>query len=260
MILAALLTVASFNCVDPSIELPSNMQIRSIVGYYNPAGTGRWPIDEWESTSQRGPVLFNVPDLRPIIDNRIGWLPTTPSTIPGRTTYKVRVDNSLRALSECFEETVDSILADPRSWRGVVPATEGETPQFWVTLRTPGAACDGLGTAATTCAYTSEDLTGEFRFNYVRWVKGYGYDDMSLFDQRAMIINHEVGHILGFGHYDCSVMGTPRWVEGAGYPSWDTEWDNCDPIAWPSAGERATAATALHERRPHPNSNHFQSE
>jgi hypothetical protein len=165
--------------------------------------------------------------------HRVEWFPVEPST-DGTTSYRVWVDPMYD--HDCFEQRVVETLSDDRSWPNLRLADENEAPQFWVTLVAPGAACGSAKMMMASCAFTTDRI---IRMNALRWVRGYGH--YSLEEEQSMVLNHEVGHILGFGHSDCSLMGTPKWVSGAGWPKWDTEWDNCDPSVWPSETERAEA-------------------
>lgn len=161
-------------------------------------------------------------------------LPVTPTTSID-VSYGVWVEPGYDL--GCFESKVDEVLLDDRSWPHLRPAGLGETPQFWVTLVPTGAACGSWKSSQASCAFNNGDGTGEVRINYLRWTRGYG---SVLPDARTMLLNHEVGHIYGIDHYDCSVMSHPEWVSEAGWPKWDTG-STCDPVEWPTVSERATA-------------------
>jgi hypothetical protein len=165
---------------------------------------------------------------------RVEWFPTEPST-DGTISYRVWVDPMYD--QDCFTRRVVDTLSDERSWPGLRLAGRNETPQFWVTLVAPGAACGSAKMMMASCAFSA---TSTVRINALRWVRGYGHLTHS--DEQVMLLNHEVGHVLGFGHSNCSVMGHTPWIPAAGWPKWETGWDNCDPIVWPSEAERRLVA------------------
>jgi hypothetical protein len=172
---------------------------------------GNLPMD----TRTRHLIFGSVPDLP---------LATTPSK-DGTVSYAVLVDPMFD--HDCFERLVDSVLSDDRSWPGMRPAEPLEIPQVWIRLMPPALACGGVELFAHHCAVTrSQEGQGETRINYTRWHRSY--DETTVKDSQTLIINHEVGHVLGFGHRQCSVMGGPGFGE----------WADCPLIVWPSEAER----------------------
>jgi hypothetical protein len=153
-------------------------------------------------------------------------LPTEPSD-DGAMTYRITVDPMYLAYGPCFYREVRRVLDDPRTWDGLRQAAADETPQFWIILTPPGAACQGRYSAGS-CA-----SDGQVRINIIRWASGYG--QTTLADSHAYEVNHEIGHILGHGHINCSVMGYPEWHPATvSADPWDTDYDSCGFIAWPN--------------------------
>jgi len=157
-------------------------------------------------------------------------LSTEPST-DGSTSYRVWVDPMYD--HDCFERRVVETLSDARSWPNLRQASGIEVPQFWVTLVAPGATCAKPELMSASCAYGTGDGTGIVRLNSLRWLRGHGYLTPTL--EQSRTINHEVGHILGHDHVDCTVMGWTPWRSESGWwPKWDVEHDTCDPVVWPA--------------------------
>ena len=74
-----------------------------------------------------------------------------------------------------------------------------------------------------------------------RWSYGSPYLSMGLDDYRVMVVNHETGHWLGFGHSSCPGSGQAAYVmqqqsKGGSYLG------ACRPNAWPRREERETLA------------------
>lgn len=172
-------------------------------------------------------------------------LPVRPVTETGdELTYGVWADPVYDGA--CFEAFVDALMADPRAWPGIRKADTGEIPQLWVTLAAPAAACGSYENPRASCAWNNRDGTGIVTVNAMRWSRGYGYD---LASDRITVVNHEVGHLLGFGHYECSLMATSPWQPGAGFPSFESEWDDCGRVpAWPSEEEQEISQLVYTER------------
>jgi hypothetical protein len=123
--------------------------------------------------------------------------------------YTVEVEGGLPYAAAGFARAVDTTLADPRSWiaRGeyafqrtggdgdvrVLLASPSTTDQLCAPLRTRGEVSCRNG-----------DLVV---INARRWAYGleaYG-DDLAAY--RQYVVNHEMGHAIGFGHVGCPGPG-----------------------------------------------------
>lgn len=130
--------------------------------------------------------------------------PTTSRA--GDLTYKITVDPLYDDYAQCFAAEVRSILNDDRSWGGVREAEIGETPNAWIILAPPGAACGLPDWIGRSCA-AGANGRGEIRINSLHWFRGPGWymdkPDIGLADDRRHLVNHEVGHMLGHRHSQC---------------------------------------------------------
>jgi hypothetical protein len=123
--------------------------------------------------------------------------------------YTVEVEGGLPYAAAGIAWTVDATLADPRSWIGggeyafqrtggdgdvrILLASPATTDQLCAPLRTRGEVSCRNG-----------DLVV---INARRWAYGieaYG-DDLATY--RQYVVNHEMGHAIGFGHVGCPGPG-----------------------------------------------------
>jgi hypothetical protein len=128
-----------------------------------------------------------------------------------------------------FATKVDAILAGPRSWIAsadapVTNAAESLSEASWsfqrvsddsyavrIRLASPATVdklCGSVGLktgGVYSCRYGKNIL-----INLRRWLRGAGpgFDDVNGV-YRPMVINHEVGHYLGFDHMTCPAGGGP---------------------------------------------------
>lgn len=117
--------------------------------------------------------------------------------------YRVEVEADLPISPAEFAETVDDTLADKRGWtaRGFAFRRGPDAP-LRVVLATPSTTdrlCAPLRTQGEVSCRNGNDVV----INARRWVEGAGSygDDVKAY--RRYVVNHEVGHSLGFGHQPC---------------------------------------------------------
>ncbi|MGJ5891059.1 DUF3152 domain-containing protein [Streptomyces niveiscabiei] len=130
-------------------------------------------------------------------------------------TYRVDVEQGIGLDGGLFAQAVQKTLNDNRSWAHNGARTferiYSGRPDFVITLASPGTTafwCDksGLDTTQDNVSCNST-ATERVMINAYRWAQGsptYG-DQMHLY--RQMLINHEVGHRLGYGHETCDKEG-----------------------------------------------------
>ncbi|MGY1578358.1 DUF3152 domain-containing protein [Streptomyces sp. MN13] len=131
-------------------------------------------------------------------------------------TYRVDVEKGLGLDAELFARAVHLTLNDDRSWahngaRAFERIHSGE-PDFVITLASPGTTAEwcaksGLDTTVDNVSCDSAS-TERVMINAYRWAQGsttYGQDEIHAY--RQMLINHEVGHRLGYSHVTCDKNG-----------------------------------------------------
>ncbi|MGW0953517.1 DUF3152 domain-containing protein [Streptomyces sp. NPDC001212] len=128
--------------------------------------------------------------------------------------YVVEVETGLDISPTQAASEIADILAAPRGWT--------HNPAYAFQLVSAGAPHDltvkiaTSGTADALCwAGIHQDTQGEYNcevpdgvvVNLKRWVEGSPTFDGPIHDYRALIINHEMGHFLGYTHVTCAGPG-----------------------------------------------------
>ncbi len=148
--------------------------------------------------------------------------------------YSVRVEKELPFDPDAVARQVQRTLSDERSWAGsgkwrmqLVPV--GKRADFTVLVATPKTT-DAYCLPLFTWGRLSCQDGPRAVLNARRWAFGaktYG-DDVARY--RLYLVNHEVGHVLGFGHQKC-----PRAGARAPVMLQQTKGlQGCRPNSWPS--------------------------
>ena len=156
--------------------------------------------------------------------------------------YRVDVEKDLGLDAKLFARAVHSTLIDDRSWsnkgeRDFERVSSGRA-DFVITLASPGTtakwcAKSGLDTTEDNVSCDSA-ATDRIMINGYRWARGAKtFGDSRMLAYRQMLINHEVGHRLGFDHVGCSEDGAlaPVMMQQTKFLS--TDGRTCKPNAWP---------------------------
>jgi hypothetical protein len=134
--------------------------------------------------------------------------------------YRVDVEEGLPVDPAFFAEAVHRTLSDPRSWgnageRAFARVSSGDY-DFVITLASPGTTAEwcarsGLDVTVTNVSCDSA-FTERIMINGWRWAHGSETYGDALREYRQMLINHEVGHRIGYNHADCTTEGAPAPV------------------------------------------------
>jgi hypothetical protein len=124
--------------------------------------------------------------------------------------YDVEVENGVSGVDlGAFSSQVQSVLSDPRSWRGhggVALQRVNTVPEFHVTLvssMTVRNLCGYDIPIETSCFVPSGTAGSDVNrvvINVARWVRGDAAYVGDLNAYRIYLINHEDGHALGHQH------------------------------------------------------------
>lgn len=128
--------------------------------------------------------------------------------------YVVEVETGLDISPAQATSEITDILAAPRGWThnqafSFQLVSAGAPHDLTVKIATPGTA------DALCWAGIHQDTEGEYNcevphgvvVNLRRWVEGSPTFDGPIHDYRALIINHEMGHFLGYTHRTCAGPG-----------------------------------------------------
>ncbi|MGW3149455.1 DUF3152 domain-containing protein [Streptomyces sp. NPDC001177] len=156
-------------------------------------------------------------------------------------TYRVDVEQGLGLDAELFAQAVQKTLNDNRSWaHGGTRTFEriySGKPDFVITLASPGTtaqwcAKSGLDTTEDNVSCDSAS-TERVMINAYRWAQGSKTYGDEIHAYRQMLINHEVGHRLGYGHVSCDKNGELAPVMQQQTKFLDHDGIHCLPNPWP---------------------------
>ena len=156
-------------------------------------------------------------------------------------TYCVGVDGVDPSFLPEFERKLAAVYSDSRGWGlggkiSFVKVASGCNMKVWLAsasqVPTYGAICDNIW----SCAVKPHVIINFDRWRYASdaWNQAAG----SLDNYRSMVINHETGHWLGFGHKYCGGAGQPAPV----MQQQSISLQGCTFSPWPSAAERSQLA------------------
>ncbi|MDX3244696.1 DUF3152 domain-containing protein [Streptomyces sp. ME18-1-4] len=156
-------------------------------------------------------------------------------------TYRVDVEQGLGLDGELFAQAVQKTLNDDRSWAHNGARTferiHSGKPDFVITLASPGTTADwcaksGLDTTEDNVSCDSA-ATERVMINAYRWAQGSKTYGDKMYAYRQMLINHEVGHRLRYGHVTCDKNGDLAPVMQQQTKFLDHNGIHCLPNPWP---------------------------
>ncbi len=146
--------------------------------------------------------------------------------------FSLKIDSTLGLKVDCIGNLITSILNDSRGWVKVtekefqlVEDTEKEFEFIFASPEKTDELCYPLETNGIYSCRNEDQII----INFFRWVNGAIDFGSDLETYRLYLINHEVGHILGWGHVGC-----PK--EGALAPVMMQQSKStmgCRPYGWP---------------------------
>ncbi|GAA1234396.1 DUF3152 domain-containing protein [Pseudonocardia alaniniphila] len=153
--------------------------------------------------------------------------------VPGVVrTVRVEVEDGLPIEPAAFARFVMRTLNDPRGWgRDATFTRTAGAAEIVVRLASPDTTtrlCAPIDTGGPLSCRSGPDAV----VNHHRWVEGHPDYRGDLTGYRRYVVNHEVGHLLGFGHVECPGIGAPAPV----MQQQSLGLDGCAPNPWPYPG------------------------
>ena len=146
--------------------------------------------------------------------------------------FSLKIDSTLGLKVDCIGNLITSILNDTRGWVKVTEKefqlVEGTEKEFEFIFASPEKTDELCYPLETNGIYSCRNEQ-QIIINFFRWVNGAIDFGSDLETYRLYLINHEVGHILEWGHVGC-----PK--EGALAPVMMQQSKStmgCEPYGWP---------------------------
>ena len=150
--------------------------------------------------------------------------------------YRVEVERGLPFTPSEVARVVDVTLADRRSWAAAGKATfqrvETGEVELRILISSPGTT-DRLCAPLRTIGQLSCRNGDKVMINARRWAFGADAFGSDVTNYRRYVVNHEVGHRLGYGHRWCS--GENRLAPVMMQQTKGV--DDCKANPWPLAAE-----------------------
>lgn len=145
---------------------------------------------------------------------------------------QIAVEKGLPVDRQAFAEAVLATLNDPRGWNGADGSTfawtDSEQYDARVVLASPGTT-DELCLPLDTIGELSCGIEETAVLNFKRWATGsQAWENVGRY--RQYLVNHEVGHVIGYRHDLCAGEGEHATV----MVQQTTTTSGCIPEPWPA--------------------------
>jgi hypothetical protein len=128
--------------------------------------------------------------------------------------YTIEVEEGVQVVGGAagFGSDVDTILRDPRGWIGNgehgFQRVDSGKPDLRISLTSQMTTREVCGWQIKFEGSCFDDETNRVTINVARWVRGAVSYQGALVEYKQYVVNHEVGHGIGYKHRPCQESGT----------------------------------------------------
>ena len=178
---------------------------------------------------EQGCVIENINE----IENQ--WINVMEANVYNeeKINFSLSVESSLPIDAKCLSNFITSILNDKRGWTTIVgkefQVVNYYDADFHIFIANPNTVDEMCFPLQTNGIYSCR-VADRVVINFFRWVSGAKDFGTDLATYRLYLINHEVGHMLGWGHTNCPAEGAlaPLMMQQS------ITTDSCLPYGWPT--------------------------
>jgi len=168
----------------------------------------------------------------------VGSLGLTACTPSPTYTYKIRSAGPVHTPLGEFASSVSTVFSDSRGWGhdGIrfrqVNANQPSDFTVWIATANQVPRFSSGCSVSYSCTVGDNVIINEARWDGATFTYPW---PLSRSDYRRMVVNHETGHWLGFGHLFCSGAGRTAPV----MQQQSISLQGCRANPWPTAAELA---------------------